>query len=79
MRYHLSSDLAVTAAYSCDLVIAKVDNVSEGKANQHHEVTSNQPMQKGFGQPISFSAKTGQGKHELWKAIEEKVRCAYSA
>jgi 50S ribosomal subunit-associated GTPase HflX len=61
------------------LAIAKVDNVSKGKAKHHQDVTASQLMQEGFGQPISFSAKTGQGKQELWKAIEEKVRSAYNA
>jgi GTP-binding protein EngB required for normal cell division len=51
----------------------KEDEVSKNKATHHHDVTSSQLMQEGFGQPISFSAKTGQGRQELWKAIEEKV------
>ena len=55
------------------VVLTKADKVSKGKANQHHEVTSNQLMQEGFGQPISFSAKTGQGRQELWKVIQKVV------
>jgi GTP-binding protein len=61
------------------VVLTKADKVSKGKAKHHQDVTASQLMQEGFGQPISFSAKTGQGKQELWKAIEEKVRSAYSA
>ncbi|UCH06517.1 MAG: YihA family ribosome biogenesis GTP-binding protein [Deltaproteobacteria bacterium] len=60
------------------VVLTKADKVSKGKAKHHQDVISSQLMQEGFGQPISFSAKTGQGKQELWKAIEEKVRSAYS-
>jgi GTP-binding protein len=55
------------------VVLTKVDKVSKGKAKQHRDVTSDQLMQEGFGQPISFSAKTGQGRQELWKAIEGAV------
>jgi GTP-binding protein len=61
------------------VVLTKADKVSKGKAKHHQDVTASQLMQEGFGQPISFSAKTGQGKQELWKAIEEKARSAYSA
>ena len=61
------------------VVLTKADKVSKGKAKHHQDVTASQLMQEGFGQPISFSAKTGQGKQELWKAIEEKVRSAYNA
>jgi len=53
-----------------------VDKVSKGKAKHYHDVTSNRLMQEGFGMAISFSAKTGQGRQALWKAIEEKVRSA---
>ena len=53
------------------VVLTKADKVSKGKAKHYHDVTSNQLMQEGFGRPISFSAKTGQGKQELWKAIED--------
>jgi GTP-binding protein len=55
------------------VVLTKADKVSKGKANHHQNVISSQLMQEGFGQPISFSAKTGQGKQELWKAIHEVV------
>ena len=55
------------------VVLTKVDKVSKGKAKQHHDVTSNQLIQEGLGQPISFSAKTGQGTQELWKAIHKVV------
>jgi GTP-binding protein len=55
------------------VVLTKVDKVSRGKAKQQHDATSNQLIQDGFGRPISFSAKTGQGRQELWKAIHEVV------
>jgi GTP-binding protein len=55
------------------VVLTKADKVSKGKASHHQNVISSQLMQEGFGQPISFSAKTGQGKQELWKAIHEVV------
>jgi hypothetical protein len=51
----------------------KEDEVSKNKATHHHGVTTNRLIQEGFGPPIGFSAKTGQGRQELWKAIEEKV------
>jgi GTP-binding protein len=55
------------------VVLTKADKVSKGKEKHHQNVISSQLMQQGFGQPISFSAKTGQGKQELWKAIHEVV------
>jgi len=61
------------------VVLTKADKVSKGKAKHHQDVTSRQLTQEGFGQPISFSAKTGQGRQELWKAIEEKAGSAYNA
>lgn len=58
------------------VVLTKADKVSKGKARHHENVISSQLMQEGFGRPITFSAKTGQGRQEVWKAIEEKVRSA---
>ena len=58
------------------VVLTKADKVSKGKEKHHQNVISSQLMQEGFGQPISFSAKTGHGRQELWKAIEEKVGSA---
>jgi len=58
------------------VVLTKADKVSKGKARHHENVISSQLMQEGFGRPIIFSAKTGQGRQEVWKAIEEKVRSA---
>ena len=55
------------------VVLTKADKVSKGKAKHHQDVTSSQLMQEGFGQPISFSAKTGQGRQELWKVIQKVV------
>jgi GTP-binding protein len=55
------------------VVLTKADKVSKGKEKHHQNVISSQLRQQGFGQPISFSAKTGQGKQELWKAIHEVV------
>ena len=55
------------------VVLTKADKVSKGRAKQHHDVISNQLMQEGFGRPIIFSAKTGQGRQELWKTIHEVV------
>ena len=34
---------------------------------------TNMQYPEGFDQPISFSAKTGYGRQELWKAIEAAV------
>jgi len=58
------------------VVLTKADKVSRGKARHHENEISSQLMQEGFGRPIIFSAKTGQGRQEVWKAIEEKVRSA---
>jgi GTP-binding protein len=58
------------------VVLTKADKVSKGKAKYSLNVISSQLMQEGFGQPISFSAKTGQGRQELWKAIKERVGSA---
>jgi len=55
------------------VVLTKADKVSKGKAKHHQDVTASQLMQEGFGQPISFSAKTGQGKQELCKAMHKVV------
>jgi len=65
-------------AYEIDaiVVLTKADKVSKGRAKHYQNVISSQLMQEGFGQPISFSARTGQGRQELWKAIEEKVGSA---
>jgi len=54
-------------------VLTKADKVSKGKAKHHQDITASQLMQEGFGQPISFSARTGQGKQELWKLIHKVV------
>ena len=65
-------------AYEIDaiVVLTKADKVSKGRAKHYQNVISSQLMQEGFGQPISFSARTGQGRQELWKAIEEKAGSA---
>ena len=55
------------------IVITKVDKISRGKVNQHLGMISNQLKNEGFDQPLTFSAKTGQGKQELWKKINEIV------
>ncbi|MBW1614776.1 MAG: ribosome biogenesis GTP-binding protein YsxC [Deltaproteobacteria bacterium] len=44
------------------------------KMFQIKPIIVNQLLKEGFGPPIAFSAKTGQGKQELWKKINEIVK-----
>lgn len=55
------------------IVLTKADKISKGTAHQRVTVISNQLIEKSFSQPITFSAKTGQGREELWKRIQEIV------
>jgi len=53
------------------IVLTKADKLSRGKAKQQTDLISHQLAQTGFSQPLAFSAKTGQGKREIWKRIWE--------
>jgi GTP-binding protein len=55
------------------IVLTKADKLSRGKAKQQTDFISQQLVQTGFRQPLAFSAKTGQGKQEVWKRIWEAV------
>ena len=56
------------------VVLTKVDKVSRNKARKQVGLISAQLIEEGFGDPIGFSAKTGQGREELWKVIDQVVR-----
>jgi GTP-binding protein len=58
------------------IVLTKADKLSKIKAKRQLDLISTQLIEEGFGKPIIFSAKTGQGKRELWNAIEEIVGSA---
>ncbi len=58
------------------VVLTKADKVSKIKAKRQLDLISTQLTKEGFGKPILFSAKTGQGKQELWNAIKEIVESA---
>jgi GTP-binding protein len=53
------------------IVLTKVDKLSKSGVNRQIDLISNQLLKESFGQPITFSAKTGQGKQEIWGRINE--------
>jgi len=53
------------------IVLTKVDKLSKSGVNRQIDLISNQLLKESFGQPITFSAKTGQGKQEIWERINE--------
>jgi GTP-binding protein len=53
------------------VVLTKVDKLSKSGVNRQIDLISNQLLKESFGQPITFSAKTGQGKQEIWERINE--------
>lgn len=55
------------------VVLTKVDKLSRNKARGQLDLISAQLIEEGLGEPISFSAKTGQGREELWEKIREMV------
>lgn len=56
------------------IVLTKADKLSKGQVKRQLELTSRRLKKKGFDQhPIVFSAKTGSGRQELWKMINEMV------
>jgi len=54
-------------------VLTKIDKVSRERVNQRVHLIADQLTRAGFDPPLAFSAKTGQGKGELWKRIQEVV------
>ncbi len=58
------------------IVLTKVDKLSKNEVNRQIDLISNQLIKGGFNQPITFSAKTGQGRKELWKKINEIIESA---
>lgn len=55
------------------IVLTKIDKLSKSQARRQFDLISKELIKEGFGPPIAFSAKTGQGKQELWKKINEIV------
>jgi len=55
------------------IVLTKTDKISGGRAKQRIDLISQQLAQEGLDQPLSFSAKTGRGKDELWSRIQEAI------
>ena len=58
------------------IVLTKVDKLSRSQVNRQIDLISNQLLKESFDQPILFSAKTGQGRKELWKKINEIIESA---
>ena len=58
------------------IVLTKADKLSKIKAKRQLDLISTQLTKEGFAKPILFSAKTGQGRQELWNAIEEIAESA---
>jgi GTP-binding protein len=55
------------------IVLTKADKVSSGRAKQRLDLIAQHLGEKGFDQPLAFSAKTGHGRAELWSRIQEAV------
>jgi len=55
------------------IVLTKVDKLSKSEARRRFDLISKELIKEEFGPPIAFSAKTGQGRHELWEKINEIV------
>jgi len=55
------------------IVLTKIDKLSKNRAHKQIDLMSNKLIKEGLSKPIAFSAKTGQGKQELWKKITEIV------
>jgi len=53
------------------IVLTKVDKLSKSEARRRFDLFSKEIIKEGFGPPIAFSAKTGQGRQELWEKINE--------
>ena len=53
------------------IVLTKVDKLSKSEARRRFDLISKELIEEGFGPPIAFSAKTGQGRQELWGKINE--------
>ena len=53
------------------VVLTKVDKLSRNAAQKQIVLISKQLENEAYGQPIPFSAKTGQGKDEILRRIRE--------
>jgi len=58
----------------CQLVLTKADKLSKQQARERRRVIEEQAGISGRRQPLLFSARTGQGKEELWSVIEEAAK-----
>lgn len=58
------------------IVLTKVDKLSKNEVNRKLSLISKELHKESFGQLILFSAKTGQGRQDLWKRINEIIESA---
>jgi len=58
------------------IVLTKVDKLSKNEVNRKLSLISKEFHKESFGQLILFSAKTGQGRQDLWKRINEIIESA---
>ena len=56
------------------IVLTKIDKLSKSRAHEQIDSISKELINQGFGNPIAFSAKTGQGKQKLWEKIHEMCK-----
>jgi len=56
------------------IVLTKSDKISRGEAmRQRKQITTRLGLEEGE-MPVLFSAQTGEGKAELWRAIDRMLR-----
>jgi GTP-binding protein len=53
------------------IVLTKIDKLSKSQSHKQIDLISKELIKEGFGHPMAFSAKTGQGKNEIWEKIYE--------
>lgn len=54
-------------------VLTKIDRMPGERVSQRVTLITDHLTRAGFETPLAFSAKTGQGKQELWKRIQQAV------
>ena len=56
------------------IVFTKMDKLSKSAAKRKLDLLSDQIAVENLNKPIGFSSKTGQGRQELWKKINETIK-----
>jgi GTP-binding protein len=56
------------------IVLTKIDKLSKSQAHKQFDLISRELIKKGFHHPVAFSAKTGQGRRDLWEKINETAK-----